>query len=153
MDKNAKVIIPETDMTDFNYEFLENTENEIPEEYEVFFVPSEKERVIEPLSSIEKLHSLVAMVMELSKKFEYGSHPYECTFKKSEHYGENVGVISHDKKIIFRLDWDIENGTHLNYINYEYGKKNAIKVLVPVDISKKQYNRLIKSYNRSKRRK
>lgn len=152
MNKKEKVIIPETNMSVENYEFIEE-ESLIPEEYEVFFTPSAKERVIEPLSSIEKLHSLVAMVMELSGKFEYGSHPYECNFKRSEHYGENVGVISHDKKVIFRLDWDEEYGTHLNYENYEYGKKNSIKVLVPIDIPKSQYHSLIKSYNRSKRRK
>jgi len=153
MNKKEKVIIPETDMSVMENKFFEEEENLIPEEYEVFFIPSDKERVIEPLSSIEKLHSLVAMVMELSGKFEYGSHPYECTLKRSEHYGENVGVISHDKKVIFRLDWDEEYGTHLNYENYEYGKKNAIKVLVPIDVPKKQYHSLIKSYNRSKRRK
>ena len=152
MDREEKVIIPETDISLIDCDFCEE-ESLIPEEYEVFFMPSSKEKVLEPLSSIEKLHALIAMVMELSKKFEYGSHPYECNFKKSEHYGETVGVISHDKKVIFRLDWDQEYGTHLNYENYEYGKKNAIKVLVPVEVSKKQYNRLIKSYNRSKRRK
>ena len=88
-------------------------------DYKVFFTPSNGERVIKPLSSIDKLYSLMSIVMDLSNKFEHGSIPYRCSLKRSDHYGEIVGISSFDKKIIFRLDWDPEYGTHLNYVNYE----------------------------------
>ena len=123
------------------------------DDYKVFFTPTNGERVIKKVSSIDKLYALMAIVMDLSDKFKYGSHPYECTLKRSDHYGETVGVISHDKKIIFRLDYDEEYGPHLNYVNYEYGKRNSIKVLIPIDISEKEYHKVIKGYNTSKRQK
>lgn len=119
-------------------------------DYKVFFTPSNGEKFIKSLSSIDKLYSLMSILMELSNKFNHGSIPYRCSLKRSEHYGEIVGISSFDKKIIFRLDYDEEYGTHLNYVNYEYGKKNAIKVLIPLEVDEKVYHKTIKGYNKSR---
>ena len=119
-------------------------------DYKVFFTPSNGERVIKPLSSIDKLYALMGIVMDLSNKFNHGSIPYRCSLKRSDHYGEIVGISSFDKKIIFRLDWDEEYGTQLNYVNYEQGKKNPVKVLIPVEVDEKVYHKTIKGYNKSR---
>ena len=120
------------------------------DDYNVFFTPIKKERVIKPVSSIDKLYSLMAIVMGLSNKFNHGSIPYKCTLKRSEHYGKIVGISSLDKKIIFRLDYDEEYGVHLNYANYQYGKRNPVKILIPVEIKEKEYHKVIKGYNKSR---
>ena len=117
-------------------------------DYKVFFTPSNGEKVIKPLSSIDKLYSLMSIVMDLSSSFNHGSIPYRCSLKRSGHYGEIVGISSFDKIIIFRLDYDEEYGTHLNYVNYEHGKKNAIKVLIPLEVDEKVYHKTIKGYNK-----
>lgn len=119
-------------------------------DYKVFFTPSDGERVIKPLSSIDKLYALMDIVMDLSNKFNHGSIPYRCSLKRSDHYGEIVGISSFDKKIIFRLDWDPEYGTHVNYVNYEMGKRNPVKVLIPLEVSEKVYHKTIKGYNKSR---
>ena len=119
-------------------------------DYKVFFTPSNGERVIKPLSSIDKLYALMGIVMDLSNKFNHGSIPYRCSLKRSDHYGEIVGISSFDKKIIFRLDWDEEYGTHLNYVNYEHGKRNPVKVLIPLEVDEKVYHKTIKGYNKSR---
>ena len=119
-------------------------------DYKVFFTPSNGERVIKPLSSIDKLYALMDIIMDLSNKFNHGSIPYRCSLKRSDHYGDIVGISSFDKKIIFRLDWDPEYGTHLNYVNYEQGKKNPVKVLIPLEVDEKVYHKTIKGYNKSR---
>ena len=58
--------------------------------------------------------------------------------------------LKFDKKIIFRLHFDEEYGVHLNYVNYKFGKRNSIKVLIPIDITEKQYNKVISGYNRQR---
>ena len=52
--------------------------------------------------------------------------------------------------MIFRLDYDEEYGTHLNYVNYEYGKRKPVKILIPVEIKEKEYHKVIKGYNESR---
>lgn len=127
-----------------------NKENFRRDDYKVFFTPTNGERVIKPVSSIDKLYALMAIVMDLSNKFNHGSIPYKCTLERSDHYGQIVGISSFDKKMIFRLDYDEEYGTHLNYVNYEYGKRKPVKILIPVEIKEKEYHKVIKGYNKSR---
>lgn len=118
--------------------------------YSAFFTPSNGELVIDSLNNVDELYTLIGKVMDSSKKFSHGSIPYRCTLKRSAHYGKIVGISSFDKKIIFRLDFDEKYGVHLNYVNYKFGKRNSIKVLIPIDIPEKQYHKVIKGYNRQR---
>lgn len=118
--------------------------------YSAFFEPSNGEIVIDSVNNIDKLYTLIGNVIDSSKEFRFGSIPYRCTLKRSPHYGKIVGISSFDKKIIFRLDFDEEYGVHLNYVNYKFGKRNSIKVLIPIDITEKQYNKVISGYNRQR---
>ena len=118
--------------------------------YSAFFTPSNGELVIDSLNNVDELYTLIGRVMDSSEEFSHGSIPYRCTLKRNAHYGKIVGISSFDKKIIFRLDFDEKYGVHLNYVNYKFGKRNSIKVLIPIDISEKQYHKVIKGYNRQR---
>ena len=49
-----------------------NKENYRRDDYKVFFTPTNGERVIKPVSSIDKLYALMAIVMDLSNKYNHG---------------------------------------------------------------------------------
>lgn len=120
-------------------------------DYKVFFTPSGSEQVYNKVSSIDKLYALMSIVMDLSNEFNHGSIPFRCSLERSEHYGQIVGISSMDKKIRFRLDYDEEYGTHLNYENFKYGKgNNAVKVLIPIDVDEKVYHKTISGYNKKR---
>ena len=49
----------------------------------------------------------------------------------------------------FWLDWDETKGVHFNIEDYSKGKgSNAIKIAIPINISRKQYEKIIDLYNK-----
>nr|WP_269800210.1 RHS repeat-associated core domain-containing protein [Paenibacillus phocaensis] len=60
-------------------------------------------------------------------------------------YGKVVGRQSSDGKLLWRLDYDPQKGTHINIEDYRNGKgKNAIKLVIPFEGDEKTFNSLLK---------
>ena len=63
-------------------------------------------------------------------------------------YGKQIGRQSLDGKVRWRLDYDPEIGVHYNIEDFSKGKgANAIKEVIPIDISYNEYKAIIDSWN------
>ena len=90
------------------------------------------------------------LVKELDKTgaFTHGSLPYMGRLEKSYGYQKQIGRISFDKKVNWRLDYDPVKGVHYNIENYLLGKGGkSIKLVIPVNISYDDYKSIIDLWN------
>ncbi|WP_440115593.1 hypothetical protein [Paenibacillus sp. QZ-Y1] len=60
-------------------------------------------------------------------------------------YGKVVGRQSADGKLIWRLDYDPNKGTHINIEDYRGGKGNkAVKLVIPFEGNENTFKSLLK---------
>ena len=100
----------------------------------------------------EKTHDLArnTLVKELDATgaFKNGSQKYYGRLKGSYGYGKQIGTQSLDGKVRWRLDYDEKIGVHYNIEDFSKGKGvNAIKKVIPIDISYDEYTRTIDLWN------
>ena len=100
----------------------------------------------------EKTHDLArnTLVKELDATgaFKNGSQKYYGRLKSSYGYGKQIGTQSLDGKVRWRLDYDENIGVHYNIEDFSNGKGvNAIKKVIPIDISYDEYKKIIDSWN------
>ncbi|WP_328699973.1 RHS repeat-associated core domain-containing protein, partial [Chengkuizengella marina] len=68
---------------------------------------------------------------------------------QSAGFGQVVGRSSADGKVLWRLDYDPEKGTHINVEDYRNGKgNNAIKVVIPFEGNEEDFKSLLEHLNR-----
>jgi hypothetical protein len=106
----------------------------------------------EVVLSTEKTHGSArnTLMQELDSTgaFKNGSNKYIGRLKKSYGYMKQIGRESLDGKVRWRLDFDPSKGVHYNIENFTNGKGiNAIKEVIPIDISYDEYVRIIDLWN------
>lgn len=63
-------------------------------------------------------------------------------------YGKQIGRQSFDGKVRWRLDFDEKVGVHYNFEDFFNGKgANAIKKVIPIDISYDEYKNILDLWN------
>lgn len=68
---------------------------------------------------------------------------------KSVGFGKVTGRISADHKVLWRLDYDPEKGSHINVEDYRNGKGDkAKKVYIPFEGNEKTYKTLLRHLNK-----
>lgn len=80
--------------------------------------------------------------------FKNGSNKYIGRLGHSYGYGKQIGRQSLDGKVRWRLDYDEIIGVHFNFEDFTNGKGvNAIKKIIPIDISYDEYKKIIDLWN------
>jgi len=80
--------------------------------------------------------------------FRNGSNKYIGRLPQSYGYGKQIGRVSLDGKVRWRLDFDEKIGVHYNIEDFSMGKgANAVKKIIPINISYEEYLRIIDSWN------
>ena len=106
----------------------------------------------EIMLSTEKTHESArnTLISELQETgaFKNGSNSYVGRLESSYGYGKQIGRQSLDGKVRWRLDFDEKIGVHYNIENFMNGKgANAIKKVIPIDISYDEYIKILNSWN------
>lgn len=90
------------------------------------------------------------MLKEVDKTgaFKNGSNKYIGRLESSYGYGKQIGIQSFDGKVRWRLDYDDKIGVHYNFEDFSNGKgANAIKKVIPIDISYDEYTQILDLWN------
>ena len=103
-----------------------------------------KEIVIGPFP-FEKAKKRLANIQYHSGKFKTGGRPYIGDLETSYGYGKKIGLVSLDKKVRTRIDWDEEKHAHFNYEDFEHDFKICILIS---DLTYPQYKRFVKNLNK-----
>ena len=107
-----------------------------------------KEIVLDRESSHESARNTLMDELDKTGAFKNGSKAYTGRLESSYGYGKQIGRQSLDGKVRWRLDYDPEIGVHYNIEDFSKGKgANAIKEVIPIDISYNEYKAIIDSWN------
>lgn len=129
-----------------NSDFIEKI---IPEGYLSYFEYTDGELILEPVKTIEEVYKIVSDIMDLTDSFRLGSDKLIGNLKSSDGYKKQIGIISKNKKVSFRIDYDIAKSVHLHYTNNTDGKKTKyIRIVIPIEVEYQQYLRILKKMNK-----
>ena len=146
-------------VTDIRYEYLDvpvTVYNFEVADWHTYYVSDEDVLVHnvcgETILPTEATHEAArnALLNEIAKTdaFKYGSNKYIGRMESSYGYGKQIGRQSLDGKVRWRLDYDDKIGVHYNFEDFSKGKgANAIKKVIPIDISYDEYVQIIDSWN------
>ena len=104
------------------------------------FLPTEK--------TYDSARNTLVKELDATGAFKNGSQKYYGRLQSSYGYGKQIGTQSLDGKVRWRLDYDEKIGVHFNIEDFSKGKGvNAIKKVIPIDISYDEYKSIIDSWN------
>lgn len=98
--------------------------------------------------SLHEARRMLRNLMEQSGKFFDGAFPFVGTLKKSYGFGKKIGMISYDKSIRFRIDYDRDKGVHFNYEDFSFGKETLKICIIVKGMSYAHYKRYIDRTNK-----
>ena len=108
-----------------------------------------KEIFLDTASSHDSARKTLIGELDSTGAFKNGSNPSQGRLKSSYGYGKQIGRQSLDGKVRWRLDFDEKIGVHYNIEDFSKGKGvNAVKKVIPIDISEQAYKKIIDLWNR-----
>lgn len=111
--------------------------------------PNSKEIFLDTASSHDSARKTLIGELDSIGAFKNGSNPSQGRLKSSYGYGKQIGRQSLDGKVRWRLDFDEIIGVHYNIEDFSKGKGvNAVKKVIPIDISEQDYKKIIDLWNR-----
>ena len=111
--------------------------------------PNSKEIFLDTASSHDTARKTLISELDSTGAFKNGSNPYQGRLKSSYGYRKQIGRQSLDGKVRWRLDFDEIIGVHYNIEDFSKGKGvNAVKKVIPIDISEQAYKKIINLWNR-----
>ena len=111
--------------------------------------PNSKQIFLDIASSYDLARKTLIDELDSTGAFKNGSNSYQGRLKSSYGYEKQIGRQSLDGKVRWRLDFDEKIGVHYNIEDFSKGKgANAVKKVIPIDISEQEYKKIIDLWNR-----
>ena len=106
------------------------------------------ETILSSEHSHDSARNTLMVELDETGAFVNGSNKYIGRLNISYGYGKQIGRQSLNGKVRWRLDYDEKIGVHYNIEDFSKGKgANAVKKVIPIDISYDEYKRIIDSWN------
>lgn len=108
-----------------------------------------KEIFLDTASDHDLARKMLFKELDDMNVFTNGNNPSIERLEKSCGFGKQIGRESFDSKVRWCLDFDNKIGVHFNIEDFRNGKQlNAIKKVIPIDISELEYKKIINLWNR-----
>ena len=132
----------------YNFEVHENHTYHVGEDGVLVHNSCKTEKILAKESTHDSARKTLIKELDDTGSFKNGSTQYIGRLEKSYGYGKQIGRQSLDGKVRWRLDYDEKIGVHYNIEDFSKGKgTNAIKKVIPIDISYNEYKSIIDLWN------